>query len=202
MTKGQLQKTVIDLVTRLTGATKSESEKAPPWLVRPGKMECGHQWTLVQEIYTALTGLTLPDVMPKREWRWLDAVLVHDSAAPRILEVDEAQHFNKFRAVTLSLYTGDIRLAFDAQRFLCASKSKSRLESGRFGRPCPPLFPGDGGRHRQRAFRDALVDILPIQYDYAPTLRIAHFEVENWILSHEAEDRMRALLEDRLKVNL
>lgn len=46
------------------------------------------------------------------------------------------------------------------------------------------------------------MDILPFQYDYAPTLRIAHFEVENWILSHEAEDRMRALLEDRLKVNL
>lgn len=202
MKKGLLQETVVDLVTRITRANKSKI-KAPPWLVRPGKVECGDKWMLVQKIYTALTDLILPDVMPPREWRWLDAILVHDSAAPRILEVDESQHFNKFRAVTLSFYTGNVRLAFDAQQFLDASKSKSRLQgpgSG-FGDACPPLFPGDGGRHRQRAFRDALVDILPVQYGYAPTLRIAHFEVEGWILNHDAEDRMRILLGDRLKTD-
>ena len=196
MKKGQLQETVVDLVTRVMGA--STSKETPPWLKRPGKMECGHRWTLIQDIYQALTGLTLPDVMPSREWRLLDAILVHDSVAPRILEVDEIQHFNEFRAVTLSSYTGDVHLAFDAQQFLNASKSKSRFEGGRFARSCPPLFPGDGGRHRQRAFRDALVDILPTQYGYAPTLQIAHFEVEDWILSHDAEGRMRTLLASRL----
>lgn len=197
MKKGRLQETVVDLVTRLTGA--STSNKVPSWLKRPGKIECGSQWTLVKSTYAALTGLVLPDVMPSREWRLLDAVLVHESATPQILEVDETQHFNEFRALTLSLYTSDVQLAFDVQRFLDVSKRKSRLEGVGFGKPRPPLFPGDGGRHRQRAFRDALVDILPTQYGYAPTLRIAHFEVEDWILGNNAENRMRVLLEDRLK---
>ena len=44
-----------------------------------------------------------------------------------------------------------------------------------------PLFPGEGARHRQRAFRDALTDILAPDYGFAPTLRIAHFEVKDWI---------------------
>lgn len=31
--------------------------------------------------------------------------------------------------------------------------ARRRLEGGGFGKPKPPLFPGDGGRHRQRALR-------------------------------------------------
>jgi hypothetical protein len=40
-------------------------------------------------------------------------------------------------------------------------------------RPCPPLFPDAGGRHLQRAFRDALADLVPLEHGWLPTLRIA-----------------------------
>lgn len=41
--------------------------KTPDWLMRPGRLECGDQWPLIQEIYRTLTGCQLPDLMPRRE---------------------------------------------------------------------------------------------------------------------------------------
>ena len=49
----------------------------PAWLMRPGRIECGEMWPLVQRIYTTLTSMTLPDTMPSRERRTIDAVLTH-----------------------------------------------------------------------------------------------------------------------------
>jgi hypothetical protein len=68
----------------------------------------------------------------------------------------------------------DIPLAFPAEVWRQRSHGKRRLEGGGFGAPKPPLFPGAGGRHRQRAFRDALRDILPPEHGWLPTLRIYH----------------------------
>jgi hypothetical protein len=53
-------------------------------------------------------------------------------------------------------------------------------------------------RHRQRAFRDALTDLLAPHHGFAPTLRIADFEVKDWISLPERVDRMRHLLLARL----
>lgn len=50
----------------------------------------------------------------------------------------------------------------------------------------------------QRAFRDTLADLLPPEYGYLPTLRIADFEVNPWIYTRDAERRMRELLQARL----
>jgi hypothetical protein len=84
------------------------------------------------------------------------------------------------------------------QDWIERSEAKKRLEGGGFGKPKPPLFPGDGGRHRQRAFRDALADILPLIQGWAPTLRIGYFEVERWIYGGRAKAEMRRLLAERL----
>ncbi|MBB3020853.1 hypothetical protein FHR70_003941 [Microvirga lupini] len=73
-----------------------------------------------------------------------------------------------------------------------------RLDGGSCGRSMPPLFPGDGGRHRQRSFRDALTDILAPRYGFSPTLRIADFEVKDWINQPDHVDRMRQLLAGRM----
>jgi hypothetical protein len=56
-----------------------------------------------------------------------------------------------------------------------------------------------GGRHRQRAFRDALADLLPSLHGYAPTLRIADFEVLPWIREPGAATRLWRLIEPRLE---
>jgi hypothetical protein len=96
------------------------------------------------------------------------------------------------------MYPRTLLVAFDRDAWLRACDAKLKLEGGGFGRPCPPLFPDVGGRHQQRAFRDALTDVLPAVHGWQPTLRIADFEVVGWINSRGAKARMASLLTSRL----
>lgn len=123
-------------------------------------------------------------------------VLVLDGQR-RILEIDEKQHFNHFRAQTLQHYPNSIQVGFPTSDWIAASNAKKKLEGGGFAKPRPPLFPEPGGRHQQRAFRDALADILPSVYGWQPTLRIADFEVEGWVFEANAAEHMQALLDGR-----
>jgi hypothetical protein len=192
---GELQNAVVPLVARIVGA---ELIATPQWLLRPGPGECGAAWQTVCSIYHELTGLDLPNTMPSRETRRVDAVLNDGHAAPRILEVDETQHFNRYRAMTLRGYPSEVRVAFPIERWIEQSEKKTRLEGSGFGKPKPPLFPAEFGRHAQRAFRDMLADLLPPEHGWKPTLRIGDFEVLLWIYAGDAESRMRELLDERL----
>ena len=191
---GELQARVLDVLVKITGGELLS--RRPDWLQRPAASECGSRWSLVSEVYSTLTDLELPPAMPPRERREVDAVIRIDGSPPRIVEIDEAQHFNQFRACTLDVYEG-IPVAFDVPAYGAGCSAKSRLEGGGFAKPKPPLFPGDGGRHRQRAFRDLLADVVPLEHGYAPTLRIAHFEVEGWIYGSGAAGEMERLLSER-----
>lgn len=191
----ELERRVVELVHSIYGGQLGST---PEWLIRPGPAECGQHWSLVQRIYRELTGGELPEVMPARERRHLDAVLVKRGRPPRILEVDETQHFNEFRATTLRAYPKRLALGYPKKVWLQRSEAKKRLEGGGFAKPRPPLFPGPGGRHRQRAFRDALADIVPLVHGWLPTLRVADFEVAAWIYAPDAKRRMKALLDDRI----
>ena len=193
--KRKLEHKVVGLVQAVLNAERGDSK--PDWLQRPGKQECGSEWDRISRIYAELTDLTLPKTMPPREWREIDAVLLVRGSAPRILEFDERQHFNAYRATTLSQYSG-LEVAFGIDAWLSASKPKRGSGVYGSGKPRPPLFPGEHGRHRQRAFRDALCDILAPLNGYAPTLQIAHFEVEAWIDAPDARQRMADLLRARI----
>lgn len=193
------ERAVVAHVTDVLGATHA---RTPDWLLRPGRDECGERWPLVCEIYNDLTGMQLPNEMRKIERRTVDCVLIVDGSRPRVLEVDESQHFNLFRARTLEHYASHTNLAFDPNLWIAKSQAKTKLESGGFGRPMPPLFPGDAGRHRQRAFRDALCDILPPLHGFAPTLRIADFEVRDWINGDTAREEIRRLLSTRMTLSI
>jgi hypothetical protein len=127
----------------------------PEWLIRPGKAECGARWDLVREIYHRTTGLELPETMRPVERRQVDGVFGFGDRT-FVFELDETQHFNQFRATTLRCYPADVLLAFDKEDWVARCERKTRLEGGGFSAPRPPLFPGAGGRHLQRAFRDAL----------------------------------------------
>lgn len=193
----ELERAVVALVRETLGA---ELVAMPAWLVRPGKVECGERWLLVQEIYADLTGgMVLPEEMRRVERREIDAILQPPGEAPRILEFDEKQHFNRYRARTLGFYADQVLLAFPVEVWVSHSEQKTGLEGGGFGKPKPPLFPGDGGRHRQRAFRDALCDILPPGHGFLPTLRIGDFEVIGWLHAADARERMAELLDDRMR---
>ncbi len=193
--RGKLQNHVVSLVESILTAKRV---KTPAWLMRPGMVQCGELWPHVLETYRTLMGTVLPDLMPERERREVDAVLIVEDRPPLILEVDEEQHFNTFRASTLSLYGPEHRVAFPVDVWRQRSELKTKLEGGGFGAAKPPLFDGEHGRHKQRAFRDMLCDLLPVHHGFGPTLRIAHFEVEDWIWGSKAKERMTALLKARL----
>jgi hypothetical protein len=166
---GALQNAVVPLVSRILGA---EIEPTPGWLPRPGKIECSSSWETICRIYHDLTGLELPETMPPRETRGVDAVLDVGDGHPRVLEVDETQHFNRYRAGTLRSYPKTASVAFPVEDLIAQSEKKTGLEGGGFGKSKPPLFPAEYGRHQQRAFRDTLADLLPLEHGWAPTLRI------------------------------
>jgi hypothetical protein len=175
------------------------SGPTPDWLYRPGRAEIGVAWRRIRLIYRRLTdGLELPDRMPVRESRNVDGIIGGRGLPWRVLEVDERQHFNEFRAITLELYPTDVKVGFPLKDWLRESGRRKARAGGGWGARKPPLFPMSGGRHRQRAFRDALADLLPPIHDYAPTLRIAAFEVEPWMDARGAVTKMRALLEERM----
>lgn len=77
--------------------------------MRPGRIECWSQWSLVQEIYRALTGYQLPGTMPPREWRRVDGAFRGTVGQAFIFELDEKQHYNEFRATTIGLYPKELR---------------------------------------------------------------------------------------------
>lgn len=173
-------------------------DATPLWLQRPGRIECGSAWRKIRLIYRRLTdGLELPDEMPPRERRMVDGLVGGRGVPLRIVEFDESQHFNDFRSLTLGLYR-DVPVAFPRRTWVAQGRGGRMASGGGWAKPKPPLFPMVGGRHRQRAFRDALADILPAIYGYAPTLRIADFEVQDWIKERGAPARMRRLIAERL----
>lgn len=193
----KVQRSVLAVMARSGVGEVQQVGGTPTWLNRPGPDDCGEMWSAVCDIYRALTGQQLPSAMPERERRAIDAVLV-GADGRRIVEVDESQHFTPPRAQTLAVYPGGVLTAFDRERWEERSL-RGRLPQGGFARPCPPLFPGPGGRHLQRAFRDALADLLPAVHGWLPTLRIADWEVKQWIDLPDAQDRMDQLIAAKLK---
>lgn len=175
------------------------SSDTPEWLKRPGRIECGARWPLVCAIYRELTGLELTEEMPTKEWRRIDGILFCGGRGPRIVEFDESQHFNRYRGLTLRKYPTNLKLAFDRMAWIQHSQDEPSQKSGGWATPKPPLFNLVGGRHLQRAFRDALADILPMDRGFEPTLRIADFEVKQWIDASDAPDRMSQLLKRRFR---
>jgi hypothetical protein len=154
-------------------------QQCPAWLLRPGRTECGELWPVVQEIYTHLTGLKLPEIMSLKENRRIDVLLAYPDGTHQFFEIDEKQHFNPCRAITLEHYPNDVPLGFAKDTWKTRAFN-TRPRSGGWARPCPPLFPEPGGRHQQRAFRDMLADLLPPRYGFRPTIRVSDRDVSEW----------------------
>ena len=190
---GELQNQVLELAEDVLGR-ELERETCPSWLVRPGKDECGPLWPTIQAIYIDLTGKELPEEMRKVESRRLDAVIVCQGDVSRVFEFDESQHFNPFRATTLSHYPQGTITAFDREAWRSRSAAATKLRGGGYAKPKPPLFPTAGGRHLQRAFRDALADLVPPVHGWAPTLRVADWEVLPWLHDKGASHQLQDLL--------
>ena len=165
--------------------------------MRPGKVEFRNCWSQVREIYLELTGYMRPDEMPPKERRILDGAYLGTGGRPFIFELGEKLHFNAYSAPTLGLYPANLVVGFPIGRWIKQCNRKSKLEGGGFARPSAPLFPGENGRRRQQAFRDALTDILPLEFEFLPMLRLGDFEKRDWFFQSDAHDRIEALIEFR-----
>ncbi|MET9396062.1 hypothetical protein [Kitasatospora sp. NPDC002965] len=194
---GKLQDAITGLLPAVLAA-EIRPESCPAWLYRPGRVECAGMWGTVSTIYSALTGLVLPERAPAREWRRLDVLLTYEDGRRQILEVDERQHFTGVRALALELYPPTVELGFDAGQWLARSRALTGREpGGGYAKAKPPLFPGTGGRHRQRAFRDTLADLLPAEHDWLPTIRISDTEVGAVLTAPDPASSLSSLLGQR-----
>lgn len=87
-----------------------------------------------------------------------------DAPRPFLVELDESQHFTAARAVALGAYP-TVALGFDRERWV---RECERVDARD---PDPPF------RDEQRAWYDALRDLLPGAYGFAPTVRLLDGEI-------------------------
>ena len=111
------------------------------WLKRPGQEECGNRWPLIRKFNYELTGCELPDNMPSEEWKQVDVVFQRKIVRCFIYKLDEKQHFNAHRAVTLKLYPTNFTITISIDRWVKQCERKSKPEGGWLAKPGPPLFP-------------------------------------------------------------
>lgn len=165
------------------------------WLSEPTRRGNERAWPPIECMYHRLASAQLlADRIPGQ--RRPDNILVLDGVQ-HLLEIDGAQHINIHRAATLECYPADAAVGFPLEAWLVRCRRKQPGRSGGWARPCPPLFPMPGGRHRERALRDALADLLPPLHGFGPTVRLAAFEVARWISQPDAPERIHALLRER-----
>ena len=121
------------------------------------------------------------------------------------IEFDEKQHFNQFREITLNYY-GAIQTRFPVNYYsnLCGGIN---IKPGKSGftmlKSKDPLFPNllegerQDNRIRQRAFRDFLKDLMPIEKGYNATVRIPYHITNKKIKDFRYEDiaKVREYLE-------
>lgn len=114
------------------------------------------------------------------------------------IEFDEKQHFNQFRKITLDFYDKiDTKYPI---KFYKELNNEIEIKPGKSGftrlKSNDPLFPEmlegekQDNRIRQRAFRDFLKDLLPIENGFNPTLRIP-YQVTNKSINNFTETEIK-----------
>jgi hypothetical protein len=121
-------------------------------------------------IYARLRG-DVSVLHASRENLLLPLDLVHEPTGT-VVAVDEVAHFTSFRLTALELYRPDARLGFDRdeQMRLCR---EWRGRTDGLGRGLPAKGFGFGGQQRERAYRDALLDLATPAMGHPPVIRIA-----------------------------
>jgi len=114
------------------------------------------------------------------------------------VEFDEKQHFNQFRKITLDFYDQiNIKYPLNLYKQL---NDNIKISPGNSGFTklkskdilFPEILAGEkqDNRIRQRAFRDFMKDLLPIENGYSPTLRIP-YHVANKNISNFTDFELR-----------
>jgi hypothetical protein len=120
-------------------------------------------------IYATLRG-DISMLRASRENLLLPVDLVHEPTGT-VVEVDAAPHFTSFRLAALELYRPGARLGFDRDEHMRLCREWS-ARTDRLGGGLPAKGFGFGGRARERAYRDALLDLATPAMGHPPVIRI------------------------------
>jgi hypothetical protein len=121
-------------------------------------------------IYARLGG-DVSVLSASRENLLLAVELVHEPTGT-VIEVDEAPHFTSFRLSALELYAADAALGFDPDEYADLCRTWCSSTDG-LARGLPAKGFGFGGVQRERAYRDALLDLAAPAMGLPPVVRVA-----------------------------
>jgi len=144
-----------------------------PWINRRGHFglpeRAAQALPVLEAIFTALGGIA--KTQSSKTLTPLRGDFL-DPTSGTFVEVDESQHFTSFRLVALDLYPPDAELGFDREEYrdLCAAWAH---RSDRYRANKAAVGFGDGGRQRQRAYNDALRDLVVPLMGHPPVVRLA-----------------------------
>jgi hypothetical protein len=162
-----------------------------PWLNQRGHLGIPDAPTTVlanlQAIFDALGGRV--DEQASKRWTSLPGDFFHEESGT-FIEVDESQHFTSFRLLTLDLYPPEAPLGFDtdAYRALCRDWAE---RSDKYRKSKAAVGFGEGGRQRQRAYHDALRDLVTPALGHPPVIRVAALDRDGAAAYHRVRDRLQ-----------
>ena len=90
-----------------------------------------------------------------------------------IIEIDEIQHFTSARLRSFDFYPQNVRLGYDLLDYVRLVKHWRARGDRAYAHKEAVDFPTPGGRQAQRAYNDALRDLLAPTFTQHPVLRIA-----------------------------
>jgi len=172
---------------------KYSIEYTPVWLTsvpnRSALIDC---WKTISNVYSKIVGnrysLDNQLKLVTKEGKQKYDIWFHEPFSFAV-EFDESQHFNQFRGQTLEYYN-EMKIGFDLSEYKILN-SNVNVKPGKSGfhslKSNDPLFPkmlegeNQDNRHRQRAFRDFLKDLLPLIHSCNPTVRIPYHLVNKKI---------------------
>jgi hypothetical protein len=168
------------------GLERVARARRDPAIVAPVKAALA----VLAAIYARLDG-DVAVLHAARENLLLPVQLVH-APTGTIVAVDEPAHFTSFRLAALDLYPPDARVAFDVEehRALCRSL-KERTDGIARGLAAKGF--GFGGVQRERAYRDALLDLAAPALGQPPVVRIAALDGDGAAAYLRHRDALAAL---------
>jgi hypothetical protein len=109
-----------------------------------------------------------------RENLLLPVALVHAESGT-IVALDEPPHFTSYRLAALDLYPPGAAVGFDVEEHRALCRALCERTDG-LGRGLAAKGFGFGGVPRERAYRDALLDLAAPAMGHPPVLRIAEVD--------------------------
>lgn len=123
---------------------------------------------------------------------FLTVDLLHEPTGT-LIALDESKHFTSYRLTALDLYPPDAALGFDidAYRELCREWSS---KTDNIDRAFAAKGFGFGGRQRERAYRDALMDLATPAMGNPPLIRIVALDGDGAAAYERENETLKKLL--------